>query len=140
MRRISVRARLLVALALLAGAVLTVGVIAWVALSRGNDRLDRLHGETLAGVDRALTLSRQAADLATLAPYLLTLESPFRIAQEGQEATRLVQEIAAGLPGDAALGARLEETRRAIGNLVRDTSLRAGLRDRTRTAWPAARA
>ncbi|NGQ93089.1 HAMP domain-containing protein [Rhodobacter sp. HX-7-19] len=131
MRRISVRARLLVALALLAGAVLTVGVIAWVALSRGNDRLDRLHGETLAGVDRALTLSRQAADLATLAPYLLTLESPFRIAQEGQEATRLVQEIAAGLPGDAALGARLEETQRAIGNLVRDTSLRAGLRDRT---------
>jgi predicted nucleic acid-binding protein len=90
MRALSVRVRLLTALALLAIAVLTVGAIAWGALSRGNDRLDRLHGETLAGVDRALTLSRQAADLATLAPYLLTLDSPFRIAQEGQAATALV--------------------------------------------------
>ncbi len=131
MRRFSVRARLLVALALLAGAVLTVGVIAWLALSRGNDRMDRLLGETLTGVDQALTLSRQAADLATLAPYLLTLESPFRIAQEGQAATGLVDGIVAGLaPGDP-LRASLAQTREAIAELVRDTSLRAGLRDRT---------
>lgn len=131
MRRFSVRARLLVALALLAGAVLTVGVIAWLALSRGNDRMDRLLGETLTGVDQALTLSRQAADLATLAPYLLTLESPFRIAQEGQAATGLVDGIVAGLaPGDP-LRVSLAQTREAIADLVRDTSLRAGLRDRT---------
>jgi HAMP domain-containing protein len=36
----------------------------------------------------ALKLSRHAADLATLAPYLLTLDSPFRIAQEGQDGQR----------------------------------------------------
>jgi signal transduction histidine kinase/HAMP domain-containing protein len=131
MRQLSIRTRLLTALSLLAFAVLTVGAIAWGALSRGNDRLDRLHGETLAGVDRALTLSRQAADLATLAPYLLTLESPFRIAQEGQASTALVEAIAMGLPADAALRGTLDETRRAIDGLVRDTSLRAGLRDRT---------
>lgn len=131
MRRISVRFRLLLALGLLAGAVLTVGVIAWGALTRGNDRLDQLHGETLAGVDRALTLSRQAADLATLAPYLLTLESPFRIAQEGQAATALVDALRDGLPADHPLYATLDDTRRAIADLVRDTSLRAGLRDRT---------
>lgn len=131
MRALSVRFRLLTALALLAFAVLTVGAIAWAALSRGNDRLDRLHGETLAGVDRALTLSRQAADLATLAPYLLTLDSPFRIAQEGQAATALVDAIATGLPPGDTLRASLDDTRRAIADLVRDTSLRAGLRDRT---------
>ncbi|MDX5350740.1 MAG: HAMP domain-containing protein, partial [Paracoccaceae bacterium] len=131
MRRISVRFRLLLALGLLAGAVLTVGIIAWGALTRGNDRLDQLHGETLAGVDRALTLSRQAADLATLAPYLLTLESPFRIAQEGQAATALVDALRDGLPADHPLYATLDDTRRAIADLVRDTSLRAGLRDRT---------
>ena len=129
--KLTVRARLLIALALLAVAVLTVGAIAWGALTRGTDRLDRLHGETLAGVDRALTLSRQAADLATLAPYLLTLESPFRIAQDGQAATALVDAISAGLPVDEPLQAKLEETRRAVANLVRETSLRAGLRDRT---------
>ena len=131
MRRLSVRFRLLLALGLLAFAVLTVGAIAWGALTRGNDRLDRLHGETLAGVDRALTLSRQAADLATLAPYLLTLDSPFRIAQEGQAASALVDALHLGLPPDHPLHATLEETRRAIAELVRDTSLRAGLRDRT---------
>ncbi|MBS0123686.1 sensor histidine kinase [Thetidibacter halocola] len=131
MMRLTVRARLLLALALLAVAVLTVGAIAWGALTRGTDRLDRLHGETLGGVDQALTLSRQAADLATLAPYLLTLDSPFRIAQEGREATALVDAIAAGLPPDDALRGRVDDTRRAIADLVRETSLRAGLRDRT---------
>lgn len=131
MSRITVQTRLLAALSLLAVAVLTVGAIAWGALTRGNDRLDRLHGETLAEVDRALALSRQAADLATLAPYLLTLESPFRIAQEAEASTALVDAIAAALPADASLHADLDETRRAIAALVRDTSLRAGLRDRT---------
>jgi signal transduction histidine kinase/HAMP domain-containing protein len=130
-RRLSVRFRLLLALGLLAFAVVTVGAIAWTALSRGNDRLDRLHGETLSGVDRALTLSRQASDLATLAPYLLTLDSPFRIAQEGQAASALVDALQRGLPADNPLRAQLDETRNAIADLVRDTSLRAGLRDRT---------
>lgn len=131
MRRLSVRFRLLLALGLLAFAVLTVGAIAWTALSRGTDRLDRLHGETLSGVDRALTLSRQASDLATLAPYLLTLDSPFRIAQEGQAASVLVDALQRGLAPDNPLQARLDDTRSAIADLVRDTSLRAGLRDRT---------
>ncbi len=131
MKRLSVRFRLLLALGLLAFAVLTVGAIAWGALSRGNDRLDRLHGETLAGVDRALTLSQQAASLATLAPYLLTLDSPFRIAQEGQAASALVRALHQGLPPGHPLHVTLDDTRDAIADLVRDTSLRAGLRDRT---------
>ncbi|RGP37112.1 ATP-binding protein [Pseudotabrizicola alkalilacus] len=131
MKRFSVRSRLLAALALLAVAVLTVGLIAWGALSRGNDRMDRLLAETLTGVDQALTLSRQAADLATLAPYLLTLDSPFRIAQEGQAATALADGLLAGLPPGDPLRVSLGVTRKAIAELVRDTSLRAGLRDRT---------
>ncbi|MFT7391594.1 MAG: nitrogen-specific signal transduction histidine kinase/HAMP domain-containing protein [Paracoccaceae bacterium] len=131
MKRLTVRARLLLALALLALATLTVGAVAWVALTRGAERLEHLHDETLTGVDRALTLSRQAADLATLAPYLLTLDSPFRIAQEGAQATGLVEAIAAGLSQDHPLRGAMAETRGAIATLVRETSLRAGLRDRT---------
>ena len=129
--RLSVRARLLLALGLLAVAVLTVGAIAWGALSRGTDRLDRLHGETLAGVDRALTLSRQAADLATLAPWLLTLGSPYRIAQDGQAATALADAIAERLAPDDPLRGTMADTRRAIADLVREVSLRAALKDRT---------
>ena len=129
--RLSVRARLLLALGLLAAAVLTVGAIAWGALSRGTDRLDRLHGETLAGVDRALTLSRQAADLATLAPWLLTLGSPYRIAQDGQAATALADAITERLAPDDPLRATMADTRRAIADLVREVSLGAALKDRT---------
>jgi HAMP domain-containing protein len=39
--------------------------------------------------------------------------------------------IAAGLPSGDPLRVSLDDTRRAIADLVRDTSLRAGLRDRT---------
>jgi len=131
MIRLSVRTRLLGALALLAVAVLTVGAIAWIALTQGNDRLDRLHGETLAGVDRALTMSRQAADLATLAPYLLTLETPFRIAQEGRTAMVHVDGILAGLAPDDPLRTTLLDTRDAIDDLVREASVQSALRDRT---------
>ncbi|MCU0815661.1 MAG: ATP-binding protein [Cypionkella sp.] len=131
MKRLSVRLRLLLSLGLLAFAVLTVGAIAWAALTRGNDRLDRLHTETLTGVDEALIVSRHAADLATLAPYLLTLDSPFRIAQEGQAASALIDALQADLPADAPLHQTLQDTRAAIAGVVRDTSLRAGLRDRT---------
>ena len=128
--RLTVRARLLLALALLAVATLTVGTIAWVALTTSTDRLDRLHGETLAEVDRALTLSRRAADLATLAPYLLTLETPFRIARDGAAAAAIVDAIAEELPPDHPLDPVLDRTRGGIADLVRETSLRAGLRDR----------
>ena len=129
--RLSVRERLLAALAALAVAVLCVGLIAWGALTRGNDRLDRLLGETVSGVERALTLSRKAADLATLAPYLLTLDSPFRITQEGEQATDLVRALSDGLPPDHALQQDLAQTEDAIAALVRDSSARAELRDRT---------
>lgn len=131
MKPLSVRYRLLLALGLLAVSVLAIGALAWNVLSRGNDRLDRLHGETLTGVDQALTLSQQAADLATLAPYLLTLDSPFRIAQDGQSASRLVDALSQALSPDNPLQTGLADTRDAISDLVRETSLRAGLRDRT---------
>lgn len=129
--RLSVRARLLLALGLLAVAVLTVGTIAWGALTRGSGQLERLHDETLEGVDSALTLSRQAADLATLAPWLLTLDSPWRIAQNGQTARDLADAIAAQLGPDDPLRAAMADTSAAIADLVREVSLRAMLKDRT---------
>lgn len=130
MSALSVRARLFLALALLAGAVLFVGAIAWGTLTRGTERLDRLHDETLQGVDRALSLSRQASDLSALAPYLLTLQSPFRIAQDGRAASDLLDRIEDGLPPDAPLRPRLQDSRAAIGILVGQSLERAALRDR----------
>jgi signal transduction histidine kinase/HAMP domain-containing protein len=130
MTRLSVRARLWLALGFLVAATLTVGAVSWISLARGTERLDRLHAETLAGVDRALSLSRRAADLSTLAPYLLTLDSPFRIAEEGRQAIALVDGLAMDVTGNAPLRAELARTRDAITELVRQTSDRAALQDR----------
>ncbi|MCC5955156.1 MAG: response regulator [Natronohydrobacter sp.] len=130
MSRLSVKARLLTALSVLASATLIVGIVAWIALGQGTERLERLHGDTLARVDAALRLSRQSAELATQAPYLLTLDSPFRIEQEGARAKSLLLQIAGDVADDRAFSDMLIKTRQAIAELVDESVLRAGFRDR----------
>lgn len=128
--RFSVRARLLLALAALAAATLIVGGTSWITLRQATEQLDQLHNETLSGVDKALTLSRHAADLATRAPYLLTLQSPFRIEQEAASARELIFGIADNLPlnGDALVGT-LNDMDRSVVDLVTATTARAALTD-----------
>ena len=128
--RLSVRSRLLLALALLAAATLAVGVMSWIGLTRGTERMDLLHSDTLVEVDRALTLSQQASDLAVLAPYLLTLDSPFRIRQDGTRAILLVDAIAQAIAPETALRRTMAQTEAAIDELLHETQLLAGLRDR----------
>lgn len=127
---LSVRSRLLLALTLLAAATLAIGLMSWIGLTRGTERMDLLHSDTLVEVDRALTLSQQASDLAVLAPYLLTLDSPFRIQQDGARATLLVEAIAQAIETDAVLRGTLAQTKAAIDALLHETQLLAGLRDR----------
>lgn len=128
--RPSVRARMWGALAALATATLIVGATSWVTLHQATARLDRLHDETLTAVDQALTLSRRASDLATGAPWLLTLQSPFRIRQEAETARALIAGIAGSLaPGEAALAATLRGMDAAVLDLVTAASARAGYTD-----------
>ncbi len=79
-----IRQRLWIALALLAASTMFVGGIAWNALDRASNRLERLHSQTLTQVARALQLSKQSSDIATSAPFLLNLKSSYLIEQEGQ--------------------------------------------------------
>ena len=128
--RLSVRARLWLALAALAGATLVVGATSWLSLGQATSRLDRLHGETLVAAEQALAQSRRASDLAARAPWLLTIESPFRIRQEAELARALVAGIAADLPpGAKAMAATLQDTDHAIRALVAATTARAALTD-----------
>lgn len=90
---LSIRFRLLLALGLLAGATVFVGVLSWVALDRADNRLDLLHRQTLSEVARALSLSKRSSDLATTAPYLLNLKSPYLIRAEGENLIRAIGEI-----------------------------------------------
>ncbi len=82
--RPDIRARLWIALALLALTTLFVGGIGWYALDRADTRLQALHSRTLEEVARSLRLSKQSSDLATSAPYLLNLQSSYLINKEGQ--------------------------------------------------------
>ncbi|SNT76163.1 ATP-binding protein [Paracoccus seriniphilus] len=128
--RPSVRARLFAALVVLTAATLAVGATSWITLQKATARLDRLHNETLASVDRALLLSRQASDLATRAPYLLTLASPFRIRQEADVAHDLIIEITENLhPAETGTDA-LQRMDRGIQTLVQAATVRSELADR----------
>ncbi len=86
--RPNIRARLWLALALLALTTLFVGGIGWYALDRAGTRLQSLHSRTLEEVARSLRLSKQSSDLATSAPYLLNLQSAYLIQKEGQKLVR----------------------------------------------------
>ncbi|MDQ1846720.1 ATP-binding protein [Gemmobacter fulvus] len=128
--RPTVRARLLLALIALATATLIVGATSWMTLRQATGRLDRLHDDTLAAVDQALGLSRQATDLATRGPYLLTIESPFRLGQEADAARALVAGIMASLgPQDAVIADTLRGMDDSIRDLVMAALARVALTD-----------
>lgn len=128
--RPTVRARLLLALIALATATLIVGATSWMTLRQATGRLDRLHDDTLAAVDQALGLSRQATDLATRGPYLLTIESPFRLGQEADAARALVAGIMASLgPQDAVISDTLRGMDDSIRDLVTAALARVALTD-----------
>ncbi|WP_457661767.1 Tar ligand binding domain-containing protein [Sinorhizobium medicae] len=100
---LSVRLRLWLALAALALATLVVGGASWATLRQTSTRLDRLHDQSLARVDDALTLSRKATAVAARAPFLLTIESPFRLQVEAGISKTLLADIRRHLDGQNAL-------------------------------------
>lgn len=81
--RPDIRTRMWAALAILALASLVVGVFAWNSLDRADTRLQEFHAQTLDDVTQSIRLSRQASDLAAVAPYLLSYETQFLIDREG---------------------------------------------------------
>lgn len=128
--RTSVRTRLLLALCALLTATLIVGITSWITLMRATDRLDRLHDDTLSSVAAALELSQQASDLATRAPYLLTLQSPFLVQQEADVARKLVSGIAHNLgPRAVQMNAILGLMDDAVRDLAADAAARAAQTD-----------
>jgi signal transduction histidine kinase/HAMP domain-containing protein/FixJ family two-component response regulator len=78
----SIKARLLTAVIILFAAIILAGTIAMYGLEQAGRDLTNLHRRTLSDVTQALELSKQTADLASSAPYLLSLKSPFLVSQE----------------------------------------------------------
>jgi len=92
-RKLSIRLRLLLALGLLAAATIFIGGLSWYALDRADAKLEALHRQTLSEVARALTLSKRSTDLATSAPFLLGLKSPYLIRSEGVDLLAAIDKI-----------------------------------------------
>ncbi|HBQ37195.1 MAG TPA: hybrid sensor histidine kinase/response regulator [Rhodobacteraceae bacterium] len=91
--RLSIRSRLFLALGTLAAATILVGAISWYTLERANFELEKLHRQTLTDVASAMTLSKRSTDLATSAPFLLGLKSPYLIHAESAELLVSINQI-----------------------------------------------
>lgn len=127
---LSVRTRLQAALAILALLTCFAGAVAWITLESGQSRLISLNTGTLAEVDDALRLSSDAADLATRMPFLLALDSPFRVHQEGEHILGLIANIENRPDLQPGIAADLMKMRLAVFDLLAATQSRSALLDR----------
>ncbi|EAU46196.1 ATP-binding protein [Salipiger bermudensis] len=81
-RDLGVRVRLSAALAVMFALMLLVSVIGLRVLDRTEIWMNVLHRDTLTEVAAAMDLSREASDLATSAPFLFALFTPYQLEQE----------------------------------------------------------
>lgn len=79
LKHLSIRFRLSAAIAILFLLILLVSLIGMQVLKRTELWMNVLHQETLAEVSDALDLSKRSADLATSAPFLYALFTPFQL-------------------------------------------------------------
>lgn len=79
LKHLSIRFRLSAAIAILFMLILLVSLIGMQVLKRTELWMNVLHQETLAEVSDALDLSQRSADLATSAPFLYALFTPFQL-------------------------------------------------------------
>ncbi|XYK79727.1 MAG: ATP-binding protein [Labrenzia sp.] len=89
----SVQFRLSTAIAALFLVILLVSVIGVSMLRSAEGWLDRVHTDTLSEVSRALELSSGASNLATSAPFLITVQIPAMIENEAQSILQTIAHI-----------------------------------------------
>lgn len=115
---LSVRFRLSAALAVLFCLMLLVSLIGGLVLNRTQMWMDVLHKGTLAEVSDALDLSREAADLATSAPFLNALFPPFQLEQEREKVLENLDRIEALSAGDEEFDLPVARLRLALDDLI----------------------
>ncbi|WP_395172683.1 ATP-binding protein [Roseibium alexandrii] len=127
MFRQSVQLRLSTAIAVLFLVILLISSIALTTLRDAEGWLDIVHRDTLAEVSRALELSSGAADLATSAPFLITVQIPALMDAEVTSVLETIAEIEKLAGDDPALSIPLSRMRVAILDMNRAASPKSGL-------------
>ncbi|SMY06952.1 Blue-light-activated protein [Flavimaricola marinus] len=117
-RDLSVKARLFSAIVTLCVVTLVISGVSLLMLRNAENWLDRIHQETLAEVSQALELSRNAADLATAAPFLLTVQMPFQRQADAAEILRTIDRMDDLSSGRDELDLPLSRIRVAIDRLL----------------------
>jgi len=121
-RNLSVKFRLSAAIAILCVVTLVISAISLLMLRNAENWLETIHRDTLAEVSSALELSRGAANLATAAPFLLTVQLPFQLQAEADEIVRTISSLEHMAQADTQLTLPLARMRAAIANLIRVSS------------------
>ena len=118
LRQPSIRSLLLTAIGLLLISILVIGTIALVTLNNAEDRLGTFHDQTLKEVADALELSGSASQLATSAPFLMTLGPSFQLESEAREVLKTLAHIEKLGGGAPELTRPLSRIHVAITDLV----------------------
>ncbi|MGJ8544701.1 MAG: ATP-binding protein [Sulfitobacter sp.] len=118
-RNLSVKLRLSIAILTLCAVTLVISGISLMMLRNAENWLDTIHRETLTEVSQALELSRNAADLATAAPFLLTVQLPFQQKADADAILQTLAELEEMSTGQGELALPIARMRAAIANLLR---------------------
>lgn len=127
MFRQSVQLRLSTAIAILFLVILLISAIALTTLRNAEGWLDIVHRDTLAEVSRALDLSSGAADLATSAPFLITVQIPGLLDAEVKSILETISGIEKIAGDDPALSVPLSRMRVAILDMNKAASPKGAL-------------
>ncbi|WP_420413900.1 ATP-binding protein [Roseibium sp.] len=125
--RQSVQLRLSTAIAILFLVILSISAIALTTLRNAEGWLDIVHRDTLAEVSRALELSSGAADLATSAPFLITVQIPGLMDAEVKSILETISGIEKIAGDDPALSIPLSRMRVAILDMNRAATPKSAL-------------
>lgn len=123
----SVKARLSIAILTLFAVTLIISAISLMRLRTAENWLDTIHRDTLSEVSRALDLSRNAADLATAAPFLLTVQVPYQRQVDADAILQTIAQLEQLSQETDDLTLTLARIRVAIANLVRVSSPQSSL-------------
>lgn len=118
-RDLGVRVRLSAALAVMFALMLLVSVIGVRVLDRTEIWMNVLHRDTLTEVAAAMDLSREASELATSAPFLFALFTPFQLEQEVAGVMANLDRVRGSSANDPALELPLARLGLAIEDLAR---------------------
>ena len=115
---LSIRSKLLAAIAAFLLVIVAISAIGLQMLRSAQNWLDTLHSETLTEVSEALVLSRQAANLATSAPFLATIQIPAQFELETQSALATIEELRISAALDDEFLLPLSRLEAAIDDLI----------------------